>query len=213
METLELIGLCFGIGTCDTFLDDIAEKFDVEIDTTDIEQILDECGKGYSNVGQMLAERMINKALKEYDYQLYEDGWDADINGSVTHLYCEGTEIHNSEELEGWAKFKKNLDYLEENDVSYCGECGWNDCPYSAELECYTDAGEDMIISLEVLDKEHLQDYIDGFDINEQVMAWWRDGEDEARERGVPHATIVDHYEDYRDYLDWLQKVCDGMPY
>ena len=213
MKTLELIGLCFGIGTCDTFLDDIAEKFDVDIDTTDIEQILDECGKNYSNVGKMLAERMFSQCLKEYDYQLYEDGWDADINGQATHLYCDDEEIHDIAELRGMAEFKKNIDYLEENDISFLGDCGWDNQPYQAELETYTDAGEDMIISLEVLDKEHLQEYIDNFDINEQVMNWWRDGEDEARERGVPHETIVDHIKDYEDYLEGLQCVCDGMPF
>lgn len=213
MKTLELIGLCFGIGTCDTFLDDIAEKFDVEIDTTDIEQILDECGKDYSYVGQMLVERMFSQCLKEYDYQLYEDGWDADINGQATHLYCDGKEIHDISELRGMAEFKKNIDYLEENNIRYCGDCGWDNLPYQAELETYTDAGEDMIIDLEVVDKDHLQEYIDDFDANEEVMNWWRNGEDAARKNGVPHATIGDHFKDYEAYLERLQEICDGMPY
>lgn len=213
MKTLELIGLCFGIGTCDTFLDDIAEKFDVDIDTTDIEQILDECGKDYSNVGQMLAERMFSQCLKEYDYQLYEDGWDACINGQATHLYCDGQEIHDIAELRGMAEFKKNIDYLEENDISFLGDCGWDNLLYQAELETYTDSGEDMIIHLEVVDKEHLQDYIDDFDINENVMMWWRDGEDAAHEHGVPFTDIRDHYKDYEDYLERLQGICDGMPF
>lgn len=210
MKTLELIGLCFGIGTCDTFLDDIAEKFDVDLDTTDIEQILDECGKDYTNVGQMLAERLFSQCLKEYDYQLYEDGWDADINGQATHLYCDGKEIHDIAELRGMAEFKKNIDYLEENDISFLGDCGWDNLPYQAELETYTDAGEDMTINIEVVDKEHLQDYIDGFDINEKVALWWPNGE---KGNGVPFDNMKEQYEDYESYLERLQEVCDGMPF
>ena len=210
MKTLELIGLCFGIGTCDTFLDDIAEKFNVELTIEDIELILNQCGRDYSNAGSMLAESMFNRCLKEYDYQLYENGWDADINGNCTHLYCDGTEIHDIAELRGMAEFKKNIDYLEENDISYCGDCGWDNLLYQAELETYTDAGEDMIIGLEKVDKEHLQDYIDGFDINEKVALWWPDGE---KGNGVPFDNMKEQYEDYEAYLERLQEICDGMPY
>lgn len=210
MKTLELIGLCFGIGTCDTYLDDIAEKFNVELDTDDITQLLDECDGDYSAIGGMLAESMLNRCLKEYDYQLYENGWDADINGNCTHLYCDGTEIHDIAELRGMAEFKKNIDYLEENDISYCGDCGWDNLPYQADLETYTDAGEDMIIGLEKVDKEHLQEYIDGFDINEKVALWWSNGE---KGDGVPFDNMKEQYEDYEAYLDRLQEVCDGMPY
>jgi len=210
MKTLELIGLCFGIGSCDTFLDDIAEKFNVELTIEDIELILNQCGRDYSNAGSMLAEMMFNKRLKEYGYQLYEDGWNADINGNCTHLYCDGTEIHDIAELRGMAEFKKNIDYLEENDISYCGDCGWDNLPYQAELETYTDAGEDMIIGLEKVDKEHLQDYIDGFDINEKVALWWPNGE---KGNGVPFDNMKEQYEDYEAYLERLQEICDGMPY
>ncbi len=97
-----------------------------------------------------------------------------------------------------------NESHFEDNDII---------CNGNGEYELYTDAGEDMIIHLEVLDKEHLQEYINDFDINEQVMVWWRDGEYEARKRGVPFETIVDHIKDYEAYLERLQEVCDGMPF
>lgn len=108
-------------------------------------------------------------------------------------------------------EFDKNIQYLEDNDIRFCGNA-YND-KFSAELETYTDAGEDMIITLEVLSKECLQKYINDFDINENVMLWWGDGEDAAHERGVPFTDIKDHYEDYENYIENLQKICDEMPY
>lgn len=107
------------------------------------------------------------------------------------------------------SQYKANIAYLERHDIRYCG-LAWEDKKFSAELETYTDAGEDMIIDLEVLDKKHLQEYIDNFDINENVMVWWREGERHAHEKGVPFDNIKDHYEDYEAYLKTLQNVCDN---
>lgn len=107
------------------------------------------------------------------------------------------------------ATFKKNIEILEENDVRLCSSPVWNDKPNSVELETYTDAGEDMIICLDEPTKEGLLDYINSFDIDENVMLWWRNGEDAARRAGVPHETIRDHYEDYEAYLDELRRVAD----
>ena len=217
MKTLELIGLCFGIGTCDTSLDDIAEKFNVELDTDDITQLLDECDGDYSAIGGMLAESMLNRCLKEYDYQLYEDGWDADINGDIVRLYHNNEIVANRSEIEDIvnnafndAKFKENIEYLSENDIIW--RPGFDESNFSGELECYTPAGEDMFITLEVVDKEHLQEYIDNFDINENVSLWWPNGE-KAEGMGVPFDNMKEHYEDYEEWLAGLQEVCDGMPY
>lgn len=62
-----------------------------------------------------------------------------------------------------------NLLYLENNDISLSSESVWDNLPHSVELGTYTDAGEDMIIDLEEPTKEKLQEYINGFDINEEV--------------------------------------------
>ena len=107
-------------------------------------------------------------------------------------------------------EYKANIEYLEENDIMFIGDCGWDNLPYQGELETYTDAGEDMIIGLKVVDKEHLQEYIDGFDINENVGLWWPNG---MKGRGVPFDNMKEQYEDYEAYLKRLQEVCDGMPY
>ena len=104
-----------------------------------------------------------------------------------------------------------NLLYLEANGIRKTSEDSvWENFPDSVELECRTEAGGDMIINLEEPTKEELQNYIDDFDINEEVLLWWFE---DSRDRGVPFSNIRDHYNDYEDYLKWLQKICDKMPY
>jgi len=110
-------------------------------------------------------------------------------------------------------EYKANIAYLEENDIMLIAEGIWDEQPQSVELETYTNDGEDMIIDLEEPSKAELQKYIDDFDENENVLMWWRDGEDAAHEHGVPFTDIRDHYNDYEEYISQLQEVCDGMPY
>ncbi len=67
-----------------------------------------------------------------------------------------------------------------------------------------------MFIDLEEPTKEKLQEYIDNFDINENVSMWWQNGEPG---RGVPFDNMKEHYEDYEAYLKRLQGICDKMPF
>lgn len=108
-----------------------------------------------------------------------------------------------------WKDFINFL-YLENNDIKVHDESTQKSKERSVELECYTDAGEDMIIQLEEPTKEKLQEYINGFDINEEVSLWWPDG---RAGNGVPFSNIKEHYEDYEDYLKMLQKICNEMPF
>ena len=100
---------------------------------------------------------------------------------------------------------KKRMEYL---DAEVCGvwckrdESGW-------ELEMYTPAGCDMYWELEELTPECLQEYIDNFDINDEVIFWWQGGK---RGAGVPYTNIRDHYNDVEEWLNELQNICDGMP-
>lgn len=125
--------------------------------------------------------------------------WDADLK----ELTIDGNDYQD----------EINLMYLEDNEITLSSTEIWNNEPRSVELETYTDAGEDMLIDLTEPTKEVLQKYIDDFDVNEEVMMWWQEGADYAHSKGVPFDNVKDHYEDYEDYLKWLQKVCNGMPY
>lgn len=92
----------------------------------------------------------------------------------------------------------------------YLDECGiWSEKQENGwwELENYTPAGGDMCWQLEELTEDYLQEFIDSFDINEEVLLWWRSGSSNA-----PFANIKQHYEDVEDWLDNLQQVCDDMP-
>ena len=106
-----------------------------------------------------------------------------------------------------------NIEYLECNDIHVVGEKLWDDEPNSVELEDYTDAGADMIIHLTELSKAEFEKYINEFDINDEVMNWWRDGIDAAHKHGVPFDNIKDHYTDYENWLKKLRKICKKMPY
>lgn len=108
-------------------------------------------------------------------------------------------------------KFFINLMYLDDNGIiTISDDPVWDEYQNSVELECYTDGGGDMLIDLEEPTKEKLQNYIDDFDINHEVNIWWENGEPG---NGVPFSNIKEHYDDYEDYLSWLQTICDGMPY
>jgi len=107
-------------------------------------------------------------------------------------------------------EFEANLAYLKDSGF-VLHEVGnvWDNCPFSAEIENYTDAGGDMMINLEVVDKEHLEEYIDNFDINDEVISWWRNGKNTS----LPFNNIREHYNDVEQWLSNLEEVCDYMPY
>lgn len=102
-------------------------------------------------------------------------------------------------------KMQKLLDLWEERELSWLGPA-WDCKPHSVELECYTDAGEDMIIDLEEISVAALEEYVNGFDIKEEVSIWWEDG---VRGRGVPFDNQAEHVADYEDYLAWLRDIID----
>ena len=99
--------------------------------------------------------------------------------------------------------FEKNKNILEENGVQVRQDRKGGE----VELECYTPAGEDMIITLDELTAQCLCDYIKSFDINENVLMWWQHG----KSSDVPFDNIKEHYEDYEEWLDGLMDIADEM--
>ena len=104
-------------------------------------------------------------------------------------------------------EFDENLKYIEGmNGIGYNGNANWE---FSAELEAYTPAGEDMIINLEELSRDCFIQWIDDFDISYEVVAWWPDG---IKEYGIPFDNIKEHYNDYEEFLNTMRKIAEGMP-
>ena len=103
---------------------------------------------------------------------------------------------------------KRNIKFLENYGVNYCGQA-WDDKPFSAELDCYTNAGENIVVSLEDLTRDALVEYLNDFDINERVVMWWRDGKDPS----VPFNNVRDPYDDYEEWVDKMRSIANSMPY
>lgn len=100
-------------------------------------------------------------------------------------------------------KKQRLLDKWEKMGLTWvCGSV-WDENPHSVELEGYTDAGEDMLVDLEDVSIEALREYVENFDITEEVAIWWEDGKPG---RGVP----FDHQgEQVEDYEQWLAQIED----
>lgn len=78
------------------------------------------------------------------------------------------------------------------------------------ELESYTDGGGDMIISIDVSKdwKKAFKDYVEGFDIDNEVSIWWPDGQPG---RGVPFNNIRELYDDIEGWVNWLKDIIRVM--
>ena len=101
-------------------------------------------------------------------------------------------------------EIKANINVLEENGVVISSQD-----ETSIEFEAFTPAGGDMIIVLDEPSREKLQEYIDNFDINEEVLLWWQGG----RNNDLPFANIRDHYNDLEEYIDRISDICDMLDY
>lgn len=108
----------------------------------------------------------------------------------------------------------EDIKILEENNIhvdyqtdEYSGK------PCDFELQSYTDAGGDMYINLDELSKRDLLNYIDGFDINEEVCGWWDLDENGCRGAGLPFSNVKEHYNDVEDWTMFVKRVANLMPY
>ena len=74
------------------------------------------------------------------------------------------------------------------------------------ELESYTDGGGDMIITIDVSDdwKQAFKDYVEEFDIDNEVSIWWPDGQPG---KGMPFNNIRELYDDIDDWVKWLKDI------
>ena len=101
-------------------------------------------------------------------------------------------------------EIEKNIEVLEENGITLSSQD-----ENSYEFEAFTPAGGDMVIILDEPSKEKLEEYVENFDINEEVLMWWRNGSG----NGLPFANIRDHYNDLEKYIDSIHDVCYLLEY
>ena len=101
-------------------------------------------------------------------------------------------------------EIEANIKVLEENGIEFINQDG-----KSYEFEAFTPAGGDMVIILDEPSKEELEKYVDNFDINEEVIMWWRDG----RSNDLPFMNVRDHYNDLEKYIDRISDICDMLKY
>ncbi len=78
--------------------------------------------------------------------------------------------------------------------------------PSGIEIESYTDAGGDQIVTIDVRTdwKRDFIRYVEDYDMDEEVILWWPNGKPG---RGVPFANIREHYEDLEDWLNWMKDI------
>ena len=98
------------------------------------------------------------------------------------------------------------LNIFEEEGLTWEDGPVWDDKPYSVELNTSTPAGEDMYIDLEEISIEALEEYVNNFDINENVAIWWENGQPG---RGVPFDNQGEQVADYEEYLAGLRDIID----
>lgn len=108
-------------------------------------------------------------------------------------------------------EFDKNINYLSDNGIEMSSTPAYEEKPFSVELQTNTPAGEDMIICLEEPTREEMQSYIDNFDIDENVALWWPNGH-KMEDKGLPFNSMSEQIDDYKEYLEWLQDICDRWP-
>ena len=100
-------------------------------------------------------------------------------------------------EADKWDDFFDAFGFKIYGDIKEAGEI---------ELESYTDGGGDMIITIDVSDdwKQAFKDYVEEFDIDNEVSIWWPDGQPG---KGVPFNNIRELYDDIDDWVKWLKDI------
>ena len=157
-------------------------------------------------------EKRQDKMIAEFGDTPYDCSEDRDKDDRLTWFRL--TDNNTRTSCEAWvdvdeqAKHAENVKYL-----SHCIGIMYNgETDSGTELEAYTPAGEDMIISLEKLTRAEFLSWIDEFDINERVVMWWPNGH-KADGQGVPFDNIKEHYTDYEKFLNTMRQIAEGMPY
>lgn len=129
-------------------------------------------------------------------------GYTIDVYGDKYH--------HISYDWEKDELLIDDMDYRTAINILWLEDNGFSPSTDGLELEYYTPAGGDMIISLQNCSKDELLEYLDNFDINQEVMIWWPNG---VPGNGVPFDNVKEHYEDLEEWVKEVKKIAQKMPF
>lgn len=101
-------------------------------------------------------------------------------------------------------ELQANIERLEELDVVV------TKCSDGYELESYSCGGGDMFIHVDEPSKEEMLDYLDNFDINNEVLGWWEHG---VPGPGVPFDNVRDHYNDVEEWVIRMKDIAEELEY
>ena len=102
MTTMELIALATNLTSVTEKIDYFSEELDIDFDTSDIEEAIDECRRAKdigSSVWLMFMDKVQDKWREDYP-NFDPDKFDWYLNGCDTHIYYDGTEIHSQKDID-----------------------------------------------------------------------------------------------------------------
>lgn len=105
MNTNDFIAKCVLGIPCEK-IDKLCDEFDVDFSDDDVEEILDLCSgdcfnnNHYSEVGNMLIERIFKNIIDKHNDVLDEEKFDYYINCDDSHLYYDGERICSQNDLD-----------------------------------------------------------------------------------------------------------------
>lgn len=111
-----------------------------------------------------------------------------------------------------WEKEEILIDYKDYKtaiNILWLKDKGFSPDSDGTELEYYTPSGGDMIIHLQECSKDALLEYMENFDINEEVSLWWPNGDGSK----TPFSNMKEHYEDLEEWVKEVKRIAEDMPY
>ena len=114
MTTNEFICVCLGIGTASSKIDEICDKFDLDITDDDVWRTLDLFRGNYTGFGNCLISDLYQQVIDYWVEQgLDKEKFDYYTNGDDSHLYYDKEQVFSNNDLQ---EILDNLENEEEEE-------------------------------------------------------------------------------------------------
>lgn len=99
MTAKDIVLMAFGFGTADNKIDDIIDEFNIELTTSDVEEIVSNGGVYdlENELIQSLYDKVIDKSRRLYDTS--DEDFETYINAQCSSLYYCGDEVYCMEDI------------------------------------------------------------------------------------------------------------------